>query len=553
MSLHPQPLEPIPDLTDRIAKASFPKGTLAMHLRDALGSIYHDEEFAHLFPKRGRAAEAPWRLAVVTVLQTVENLSDRQAAEMVRGRLDWKYALSLPVDDTGFDASILTDFRQRLVEGEAQDLLLEPILQVCRERGYIRAGGKQRPDSTIVLANARRRSRLESVGETLRAALNDLAELEPEWLLSVISSDWFDRYVHRFELQRFPKGKHAQETLIEQVGRDSWHLLQAAQGEQAPQGVRLHPLVSMLHQVWNQHYEQREGRVHWRDGPVVSNEARVVSPYDQQARESRKRSTEWLGDKVHLTETCGEEDQVNLIVNVSTTQATRQDVQESLPSARRLQQRELVPDEMLVDMGYTSGELLVQYEQQGVRLIGPVQQEGSWQHESGYGLDAFVIDWHTKQARCPQGQISRTWGTAGRNQKGEERIEITFATKTCQACEAKALCTKQEKGRVLRPLPQAQYEALGQRRAEQGGKAFQQEYAQRAGVESCMSEGVRSHGMRRSRYRGLPKTHLQMTVVAAAMNLVRLGAMLERARGGLPPRRPRPLSPFARLQQQLAA
>ncbi|MHB8595628.1 MAG: transposase [Ktedonobacteraceae bacterium] len=115
-----------------------------MHLRDALGTIYQNSDFADLFPKRGRAAEAAWRLALVTVLQALENLSDRQAAEMVRARLDWKYALSLPVDDSGFDASILTDFRQRLLDHEAQDRLLEPILQVCREHGWLKTGGKQR-------------------------------------------------------------------------------------------------------------------------------------------------------------------------------------------------------------------------------------------------------------------------------------------------------------------------------------------------------------------------------------------------------------------------
>src|SRR6266496_516295 len=168
MSLHTQPLEPIPDLTSRIAHASFPKGTLAMHLRDALGPIYEDADFAHLFPRRGRAAEAPWRLALVTILQALENLSDRQAAEMVRGRLDWKYALSLPLDDQGFDASILTDFRQRLLDHAAQDLLLEPILRVCREHGWLSAGGKQRSDSTWVIANVRGLSSLESVGESLR-------------------------------------------------------------------------------------------------------------------------------------------------------------------------------------------------------------------------------------------------------------------------------------------------------------------------------------------------------------------------------------------------
>src|SRR6266699_4923340 len=235
MSLHAQPLEPIPDLTSRIAHASFPKGTLAMHLRDALGAIYQDADFADLFPKRGRAAEAPWRLALVTVLQALENLSYRQAAEMVRGRLDWKYGLSLPLDDEGFDASILMDFRQRLLEHGAQDLLLEPILRVCREHGWLKAGGKQRTDATVVLANVRGLSSLESVGEILRAALNEIAEVAPDWLLGVVGPDWFDRYVHRFELQRFPKGEQAQALLRRQVGEDSRHLLQAAMDEQAPQ------------------------------------------------------------------------------------------------------------------------------------------------------------------------------------------------------------------------------------------------------------------------------------------------------------------------------
>ena len=159
MSLHDQPPEAIPELTRRIARTSFPKGSLAMHLRDALGPIYQDVDFAQLFPERGQAADAPWRLALVTVLQAIENLSDRQAAEMVRVRLDWKYALSLPMDDEGFDASSLVDFRQRLLEHGAQDLLLEPILRVCREHGWLKAGGKQRTDATFVLANVRRLSR----------------------------------------------------------------------------------------------------------------------------------------------------------------------------------------------------------------------------------------------------------------------------------------------------------------------------------------------------------------------------------------------------------
>ena len=555
MSLHAQPLPPIPELTCRIARASFPKGTLAMRLRDALGSIYEDSDFAQLFPKRGRAAEAPWRLALVTIFQALANLSDRQAAEMVRGRLDWKYALSLPLDDEGFDASILADFRQRLREHQAEDLLLEPLLRVCRDHGWLKAGGQQRTDSTMVLANVRRLSSLESVGETLRALLGELAEREPDWLLGVISPDWFDRYVHRFELQRFPKGKPAQEALLEQVGEDSWHVLAALSAAHAPAGLRQLPLVAVLQQVWSQHFERVEGRVQWRDGPLVANEERVVSPYDPQARQSRKRDTEWLGYKVHVTETCEPQEAVHLIVQVQTTAATTQDVQETTPILERLEERELAPDSMLVDSGYLSGELLVKHGQAGTQLLGPVLADTSWQQQTGYGLEAFELDWQQEQVRCPQGQLSQSW-RPNTGSRGEAMIRVRFAAGVCQGCEAKALCTKSETGgRTLTFYPREVHEALQQRRAEQRGPAFQQAYAPRAGVESTLSEGVRRHGLRRSRYRGLDKTQLQMTSVAAAINLVRLDALLLCQQAGQPPpaRRPRALSPLARLQQRLSA
>ena len=554
MSLHTQPLEPIPDLTSQIAHASFPKGTLAMHLRDALGPIYQDADFADLFPKRGRAAEAPWRLALVTVLQALENLSDRQAAEMVRGRLDWKYALSLPLDDQGFDASILVDFRQRLLDHAAEDRLLDPIVRVCREHGWLKAGGKQRTDSTFVLANMRHLSSLESVGESLRAALNELAEVEPDWLLTVISPDWFDRYVHRFELQRFPKGKPAQDSLRSQVGEDGWHLLQAATSEQAPQSVRACPGLARLQQVWNQHFERVDGVIHWRDGPAVESAERVISPYETDARESRKRDTEWMGYKVHLTETCGEDEAVRLIVQAQITPATEQDIEATMPLLDEVQARNLVPEVRLVDSGYVSGKVLTRHAALGIELIGPLKQEGGWQHESGYGVSAFQVDWDQQQVRCPQGHLSLNW-CPGRHNRGEEVIWVRFSAVTCHACPVKELCTRREKhkGRILTLSPQPIHEARSRRRTEQSTPAFQQRYGLRAGIEGTISEGVRSHGLRRARYRGQSKTQLQATAIAAAINLVRIRQMLQRRQLGLSPRPKRPLSPFARLRSLLVA
>ncbi len=193
MSMYPQEIGSIPAETMRVARAAYPKGSLAMLLRDEVGGLYQDEQFSALFPSRGQPAEAPWRLAIVVVLQYVEGLTDRQAAEAVRGRIDWKYALGLELSDPGFDASVLSEFRERLVAGQAETLLLDVLLERCKQRGWLKAGGKQRSDSTHVLACVRSLSNLECVGETLRATLDDMARVAPDWLASQITPEWFER------------------------------------------------------------------------------------------------------------------------------------------------------------------------------------------------------------------------------------------------------------------------------------------------------------------------------------------------------------------------
>jgi transposase len=270
MSMKPQGLEPIPEETVQIVRNALRKGSSITNLRDALGPTYDDEPFAHLFPKQGRKAEAPWRLALITVFQFMEGLSDRQAAEMVSNRLDWKYALSLSVEEEGPDFSTLSDFRQHLTDAGAQDVVLEPILHIARERGLLKAGGKQRTDATYVLATVRQLHRIESVGEAIRATLNALAEQEEgeAWLLSWVTPDWFDRYVHLFELTRFPKAQSQRAALIAQMGADMSQLLQALSHASTPAVLRALSQVQALRQIFEQHYELREGRARWRDEPA---------------------------------------------------------------------------------------------------------------------------------------------------------------------------------------------------------------------------------------------------------------------------------------------
>jgi transposase len=181
MSLHPQATYPVPEETQRVARAAFPRGNIYMQVADRLGTIDHDTQFAVLFPTRGQPADAPARLALATVLQFAEGLSDRQAADAVRSRIEWQYVLGLELTDPGFHHTVLSACRTRLVAGEAAQLLLDALLTLAQAQGLLNVRGRQRTDSTHVLAAIRVLNRLERVGETLRAALNNLAVVAPAW------------------------------------------------------------------------------------------------------------------------------------------------------------------------------------------------------------------------------------------------------------------------------------------------------------------------------------------------------------------------------------
>ena len=234
MSLEPRSDDGVPELTARVARAAFPRGTLAIRIREALGLLFADEDFAAAFPRVGRPAVSPGALALVSVLQYAEGLSDRQAADQVRARLDWKFLLGLELDDPGFDFTVLGDFRSRLINHGLEEQVLDVVLARLSGAGLLRAGGRQRTDSTHVLAAVRVLNRMEFVGETLRAALEALAAAAPGWLAPLIDSGWADRYGARIDSYRFPKGEDARGQWAGQVGRDGFMLLDAVGAPPAP-------------------------------------------------------------------------------------------------------------------------------------------------------------------------------------------------------------------------------------------------------------------------------------------------------------------------------
>ena len=445
----------------------------------------------------------------------------------------------MELTDPGFDFSVLSEFRLRLVESQQETLLLDRLLEVCKQRGWLKAGGKQRTDSTHVLARVRSLSNLECVGETLRAALDDLADLAPDWLVGQISRDWFERYSHRVENYRLPKAESQRTALAQQIGADGMHLLQALAQPEAPTELSDVASVQLLRRVWQQYYDLSGGQVKWRAGPQASaGEGIIRSPYDPEARTGKKRETTWLGYKVHLTETCAlertEDAQAKaipqLIVDVQTTVANVQDVEMTHVIQEDLAQHRLLPDEQIVDTGYVDANLLVSSPQNyGISLLGPVLSDNSWQSQAGKGFDVahFHFNWQAQLATCPQGQTSSRWSLAG------ERMEVVFARELCAACPVRRDCTRSSTtGRVLHVRPQAAHEALQARRHEQETPAFRQAYQTRAGIEGTLSQAVRGMGIRRARYDGLPKTQVQHVLTAVAINLVRMDAVLTQTSRG---------------------
>ena len=529
MSLPPSSTYSVPEQTRRVARAAFPKSTLCLRLADELGTIFQDQDFADLFPPQGQPAEAPFRLALVTVLQFLEGLSDRAAAEAVRSQIDWKYLLCLELEDAGFDYSVLCEFRGRLLVSSVERRLFHRILSLLQERKLVKARVRQRTDSTQVVAAVRDLNRLERVIETLRATLNVLATAAPAWVQANIPAEWVDRYGKRAEENNLPSGEKPRQTLAEQVGRDGHALLAALWAAEAPAWMRALPAVETLRQVWIHSFLPVAEGVHWRSQDnVPPSGLRICSPYDTEARYAHKRSTTWVGYKVHLTETC-EEDLPSLITQVQTTEAVQND-NEALPAIHQeLFKAGVLPSKHLVDAGYVDAMRWLESSRQfGVELIGPVQGNGRWQHEqdNGFDISHFVIDWDKQQATCPEGKTSSSW-KARADGRGHQLIGVAFAKAECSQCPSLALCTQSKtKRRTLNLKPQPLYEALQQNRRQKKTKEFQREYRQRAGIEGTISQGVRAFGLRKARYLGLAKTRLQHLATAAAINLERLADWL---------------------------
>jgi transposase len=587
MSMQPAPWpEPDPQVAAAIAakyRGKRPR-PLAVQIRDRLGQWLADEDFAAAFGIRGKPGWPPSRLALVTVLQRAEKLTDRAAAEAARTRIDWQYLLGLPLEDPGFDHTVLPEFRGKVAEAGLEQVALDALLARLAAGGLVTAGGKQRTDSTHVIAAVAALNRLELAGESVRAAVEALAAAHPDWLAQRICvEDWARRYGTPMTSWHPPASKAKQVELAIAYARDGYALLEAVYEESAPAWLRELPAIDVLRRVLVQNYTRaitadgrevvkRREKEPEGDG-LPPGHARIASPYDTDARWGVKRDTFWLGYKLHVTETCddqprcgcpaagdggtgrrrGHEEECtapafpNLITHVATTEATVPGSQMTAVVCGDLAAKNLAPGRSYLDSGYLSAALVVTaLATWGVALTGPLLAGTSAQARAGagYARAGFAVDYDGKTVTCPQGKTSASWTPC--TQRGKDAIVVRFSAAGCGPCPARALCTRGQRRQLTVP-PRDLAQAQAAARAAEKTIPFQADYARRAGVEGTMHQAA-SHGARRARYRGLPKTRLDHVYMACALNFLRLEAFWN----GTPLDRRR-TSHLARLELSLAA
>jgi transposase len=480
---------------------------------DQLFEKWKEEEFADLYSSDGKPGYSPVILAFVSVFQFMERLADRQAANALRMRLDWKYALHLPLEDAGFDFSVLSEFRDRLIAGGAETRVFEKLVEEIRGLGLIKERGKQRSDSIAMLVKVRRLSRIEMVVETLRLAVVALVDVNREWCEEIIPPSWEDKYGERFVRQRYSE-QEWQEYEVN-IGNDGMWLLKRLTDGSAPAELQDLPAVQVFSTVWAQQFRETQGQMVYKDLKKYDGHTQIQSPFDPEARYSRKRKFEWLGDKVQVTET-EDEGYPHIITDMVATNSNQTDYEELPLIQDRLIQRQCKPSEHYVDAGYLSGPNLAHSRDLEIDLIGPLPEVVTPQDllPDGITQAQFQLDPERKIATCPQGHQARNPSLT------EHTWSFRFPQNVCAGCPLRPRCCTGRAGRTVGM--NIHYDLVQTARTRQNTEVFKNNYHQhRSGVEGSLSALVRGQGMRLSRYIGHKKRNLQAILTGCAANLKR--------------------------------
>jgi transposase len=518
MCLKIHPPWPMPEETKRIGRKLLKENDPYRLIGDQLFEQLHEEEYADLYSAEGKPGISPVILAFVSVFQFMEKLVDRQAAQALRMRLDWKYALHLPLEYEGFDFSVLSEFRDRLIEGQAEGRVFEKLVEQIWKLGLLKEHGKQRTDSLAMLTKVRRLCRVETVVETLRLAIVAIVDTDREWSEEIIPPSWEEKYGERFVRQRYSEKEWKE--YEEKIGEEGQWLLKRLEKGSAPAELQNLPEVQVLKTVWAQQFREQAGKMAYTDLKKYDGHTQIQSPHDPEARYSRKRHFEWVGDKVQVTET-DDEGYPHIITDLVATSSNHTDYEELPAIQGRLEQRACKPAEHYVDAGYMSGPNLEHSQKNHIDLIGPLPTVVTPQDLLAEGITQshFQIDAKNKAVTCPKGYVATNPVPVNNS------LSFRFSTATCAVCELRSRCCTGKAGRTIGIS--AYYELTEATRERQKTEAFKKDYHQhRSGVEGSLSALVRGHGLRVGRYIGQKKRNLQAIFTGCAANLKRTARWL---------------------------
>lgn len=506
----------IPARTRDAVEAMLPADSVCRLLGEKAEEIIDESALAAMYHQTGRGGINPVLLCFVLVLQFLDKLPDRRTAEMVKVRMDWKYALRQELNWPGFDYSSLCNFRKRLYAHGQEYLMFEQVLAYLSKSGYVQSK-RQRTDATHVLAAVERLSRLELVWETLRLALDALINADAKWVCRVLPVSFVKfNSQKRSEFRLSPA--QTKEALLA-AGQDGfWLLSQIAQhGQAAWQDL---PEIITLSQVLSQQFDQgdEDGESGLKAKANIDAKGDVItSPHEPSVRYSRKgKETAWRGYKAQVTETV--DGPFPVITDIGIHSANEADSKALEEILRRLAQRGLLPEKQYVDQAYCNGKTLQDSEQKGLDLRGFIGSNS--RKPVGFRLQDFDVDVERRQARCPAGKKATVFNPSSQH---DVAWNVRFG-KQCQRCPFNSLCTTEKRGRSLEISPY--HQQLTKRRREQASAGFVKDMHARARIESTIGELTRRHGLRQNRYRGQEKATLQAAFTAAAVNLKRLARYL---------------------------
>jgi transposase len=476
----------------------------------------------------GRAATEPVLLLGVTYLQYLEGMPDRQAVQMLHYHAGWNFALNRQVGDPLFHPTTLVNFRQRLVDKDLTALGFTAVLEALIEAGLVARQSRQRLDSTQMFGRVSRMSRLDCVRESLRLALNELAEhvegpARPEWWPRL-----WERYVESQTDYRASLETLARKLM--EAGSDAQQLLDWLKGPQA-KGLAQGTQAQLLARVFCEQFEVTATSAALQPKTKEAlDSGRVQNPHDPDATYASKgqgeHRKEHVGYKVQVAETVTQsvlapgEPTGNFVTGMVTHAARESDE----TGAQKMEAEQAAmglakPPVQYVDAAYISTQQLLEAKAEGRELIGPAPGPGG-NNAGRFGSDRFDVRVEERKAVCPAGQQNSQCSRLVEQATGKVSFRFEWNGSLCDACPLRSQCIKKEQPH--RTLVVGEHHTLLQeRRREQQTPPFKERMKHRNAIEGTQSELVRAHGLRRARYWGLAKAKLQNYFGGAACNIKR--------------------------------